>query len=497
MDTTTDTIRTLTTSVSVGMWCASPRRMRKLRRCDGTKRFRLVRCEQLALAAVCVVVACSNRQTLSLSDPVSVRSSPPRACSGSARYRYDVSAIAQAVENHYVYLARKAVDWPMAERLAEQAADSVTSKKELVAVLERFLDNLYDAHATLRANTMASPRLVPSGLDVWAEWRQSHAVVTAVRSGYNAEKAGVYPGMRVLAINDVPIERAAESRLGPGIRRPVPAPALDWALLSALAGRRDVARVLRVRDSSGVRDLALDPPPGHVIEAATQEARVEFRRLTDRPDSSKRADSYGYIRLNALGDTLSNTEFDSALSALRSTSGLILDLRNTPGGGSTNVAEPILGRLITRTEAYQRVAPTRSPEYLRTVAPRGPWTYTAPIVVLVGRWTGSMGEGMAIGLDGMQRGTVVGTRMAGLSGSVEDFVLPCSGIGVALPTEQLLHINGTPRERWVPPVLIDLVTERSQLLALTVATNPSVSIPNSSDPVFERALQVLRKSLRP
>jgi len=108
-----------------------------------------------------------------------------------------------------------------------------------------------------------------------------------------------------------------------------------------------------------------------------------------------------------------------------------------------------------------------------------------------------MGEGMAIGLDGMQRGIVVGTRMAGLAGSVEDFVLPCSGIAVALPTEQLLHVNGTPRERWVPPVLIDLVAERSQLLALTVATNPSVSIPNSSDPVFERALQVLRKSLRP
>jgi len=65
-----------------------------------------------------------------------------------------------------------------------------------------------------------------------------------------------------------------------------------------------------------------------------------------------------------------------------------------------------------------------------------------------------MGEGMAIGLDGMHRGIVVGTRMAGLAGAVDDFKLPCSGLGIALATAKLLHVNGTPRERWVPPVLI-------------------------------------------
>jgi carboxyl-terminal processing protease len=469
--------------------------MHKLRVDDVAKRSSVTRSEQLAIAVVCVVIACSNRQTLSPSDPGAPRDSPRGACVGFPGYRYDVSDLAQTVAHHYVYLSEKNVDWAIAERLAVDAADSVTSRKGLVAVLERFLDNLYDAHATLRANTMASPRLVPSGLDVWAEWRGGDAVVTAVRPGYNAEKAGVYPGMHVLAINNVPIERAAETRLGPAVRHPAPPPALDWALLSALAGRRDVRRVLRVRDSSGIRDIPIDLPADRVI-AAAQEARVEFRRLNDQAKATDGVHSYGYIRLNALGDTLSVSEFDSALSALRNTSGLILDLRNTPGGGSTNIAEPILGRLITRTEGYQRVAPSGATAYLRTVAPRGPWPYTAPIVVLVGRWTGSMGEGMAIGLDGMQRGTVVGTRMAGLAGSVEDFVLPCSGIGVALPTERLLHINGTPREHWAPPVLLDLVAEWSPRPTPAHAMSPSASIPNPSDPVFERGLQVLESPSR-
>ena len=64
---------------------------------------------------------------------------------------------------------------------------------------------------------------------------------------------------------------------------------------------------------------------------------------------------------------------------------------------------------------------------------------------------------MAIGLDAMRRGAVVGTPMSGLAGAVDDFKLPCSGIVIALPTARLLHLNGTPRERWVPPVLVDLV----------------------------------------
>jgi C-terminal processing protease CtpA/Prc len=45
----------------------------------------------------------------------------------------------------------------------------------------------------------------------------------------------------------------------------------------------------------------------------------------------------------------------------------------------------------------------------------------APVVVLVNHWTGSIGEGMAIGLDAMHRARVVGTPMAHLAGAISDF----------------------------------------------------------------------------
>ncbi len=62
---------------------------------------------------------------------------------------------------------------------------------------------------------------------------------------------------------------------------------------------------------------------------------------------------------------------------------------------------------------------------------------------------------MAIGLDGMKRATVVGTRMAGLNGGIFSMRLPNTGIGVNYAGERLNHVNGSPRENFVPPVFVD------------------------------------------
>lgn len=64
-----------------------------------------------------------------------------------------------------------------------------------------------------------------------------------------------------------------------------------------------------------------------------------------------------------------------------------------------------------------------------------------------------MGEGLAIGLDGMERATVIGTPMAGLRGALYSHTLPHTGIEIRIPAERLYYIDGTPREEFVPPVL--------------------------------------------
>ena len=87
--------------------------------------------------------------------------------------------------------------------------------------------------------------------------------------------------------------------------------------------------------------------------------------------------------------------------------------------------------------------------------PRGPFTYDKPMVVLVGRWTASMGEGVAIALDGMKRADVFGSPMAGLRGAIETLSLTHSNIPVRVPAERLYHVDGTPREAFVPPFPVE------------------------------------------
>ena len=64
-----------------------------------------------------------------------------------------------------------------------------------------------------------------------------------------------------------------------------------------------------------------------------------------------------------------------------------------------------------------------------------------------------MRRGVAIGLEGIGRGTVVGSLMAGLLGALHEVRLPHTGFTVPVPAERLYHIDGMPREAFVPPAL--------------------------------------------
>jgi carboxyl-terminal processing protease len=87
--------------------------------------------------------------------------------------------------------------------------------------------------------------------------------------------------------------------------------------------------------------------------------------------------------------------------------------------------------------------------WVEYVAPRPP-VLGIPVVVLVGPWTGSMGEGLAIGFHHAARAAVVGRPMAKLLGALAEFPLPASGIAFRIPAEKLFHVDGTPRESFVP-----------------------------------------------
>ena len=112
--------------------------------------------------------------------------------------------------------------------------------------------------------------------------------------------------------------------------------------------------------------------------------------------------------------------------------------------------------------------------WIEMASPRGK-QYKNPVIVLVGRWTGSMGEDLAIGLDGMDRAQIVGTEMKRLAGSDYDFRFAHRNYGYKVIVEKLYHINGTPREAFVPKQYITQTTiaeDETFLKALALLSVP-------------------------
>ncbi len=389
------------------------------------------------------------------------------------QYEEDFDYLWQNVADDYAYFDQKGTDWKRVKEIHRPRVADVKTRGDFVALLEAVLEELYDAHTHLNTNTASSPRLVPSGADIWAEWVNERAVVTEVRPGSAAERAGVKVGMQITAINDKTVDEAVRGRVGKSLRM-MDVAAKNWALRALLAGRHNERRRVSVTSGGKSRTLVIDDEHSGPQNAAS--ALVDYRRMER---------DTGYIRINnSLGNLDLIREFDAALAALRGTKGLILDLRDTPGGGNTTVARAVMGRFVARELPYQKHSiPSEERLYsarrswLELVSPRGEFTYRAPVVVLVNHWTGSMGEGLAIGMDGMKRATIVGTEMARLVGATGTIKLPHTGIGVTFPTEKLFHVNGTPREKFVPRVRVNLLREGSR-------ANP--------DPVLQTGLRTLR-----
>ncbi|MCU0251223.1 MAG: S41 family peptidase [Vicinamibacterales bacterium] len=353
----------------------------------------------------------------------------------------DFAGFCDFVGESYAYFDLKATDWArVCAHHAPQAA-AATRRSEYVAVLERALAELYDAHAHLGTHTPRSFRLVPSQTDLFARWQDGKAIIAAVRAGSGAEAAGLRPGMEVMALNGESIQAAVQP-IEPEFLSRDDASARDWALQVALAGRHDqaVTRLLaRVDDGRRLFEFVPHyPEPGSTL-------------------SSRAIGGVGHLRIHdALGQQALVQAFDQALAELQDTRALVIDLRDTPSGGNSAVARGIMGRLVTRMLPYQRhelVSEFRENGVRRVwaeyVAPRGT-PCLKPLVVLVGRWTGSMGEGLAIGLHATRGAAVLGQPMAQLLGAIGQKVLPHSSIVVRVPVEKLFHVDGTPREAAVP-----------------------------------------------
>ena len=358
----------------------------------------------------------------------------------------DLNWLVDSLKAKYAYRDKKKIDLDRIKVIYRDAAAKAATPGAWLAVLERVMAELYDHHATLGQNTAASPQLIPSGTDIWAELVDGKPTIIQVRPQSVAARAGLRPEMTVQSIGGRPVDQVIDDGVPQSMAMPDPE-AGAYALRVALAGTHVGRRSLVACSLRGCRPYVMAP-----ASAPRSSALVTWRILSN---------DIGLIRIeNSLGDKATVAQFDRALEALTGAKGLILDLRDTPSGGDTDVAEPILGRFIDNAMAYQRVfepgSGRRFPQdsWAKDVDARPP-AVKQPLVVVVDHWTGSMGEGLAIGFDAAKRATVVGSKMAGLLGGTGDFTLPHTQVPVRFPVERLYHVDGTPREDFKPTVWLD------------------------------------------
>jgi C-terminal processing protease CtpA/Prc len=373
--------------------------------------------------------------------------------SGQTTFQKDFIFYWQTIRDNFAYFHKQRTDWDSAKTIYQPAVDTITTKDSFIHLLETVNNELYNGHVFLNINTNSSNRTIPTGADLKVSLEGGQFVISEIREDFNADKCGLQTGMVITGFNNFPIREAIKKYLPKSVKE-VDRDMLEYAANLLLAGTHNIKREITALVNGQEQTFKPDQVPNRTEESPG--TLIESQIISD---------TTGYIKINnSLGNSHLISEFDLALDSLINTRKLILDLRETPSGGNTTVARAIMGRFTDSELPYQKHIYTSEEKEtgikrstLELVSPHGK-TYNGQLIVLVGYWTGSMGEGMAIGFDAMKKGTIMGTKMAGLLGEIYSFETPENKITFSFPCVQLQHVNGQPREDFVPTPITDKVS---------------------------------------
>lgn len=306
---------------------------------------------------------------------------------------------------------------------------------------EYLLDEFYDSHITLNTNRKSSFRL---NSPIHSKTENGKTIITHVWQNQIENLTENIIGAEILKFNTQNFDKVID-QFSTTCNNKTNKKVRNWIANKILSGRYNEPRNLELKLVSG-----------KTIKLNIDSLEIKKHNFLL---SIKKVDDIGIITINnSLGNNLLITEFDQALNSLINSKGIIIDLRNTVSGGNSYVARGIMSRFIEKDQPYQKHQvfdeswnnqPKVKRSWVEYVSPRGK-QYKKPVVILVGKWTGSMGEGLAIGFEGMERAEIVGTEMEQLAGAIYNFSFKNQKFGFQLSTENLYHINGTPREKYIP-----------------------------------------------
>lgn len=116
-------------------------------------------------------------------------------------------------------------------------------------------------------------------------------------------------------------------------------------------------------------------------------------------------------------------DIDIVLEELKNTSGIIIDIRNNPGGNALN-SLAIAGRFVKEKKTVARTQTRNGPKHTDftpltewSVEPKGPFQYTGPTAILTNNLSASTSELLVLELRQFPHITVIGDTTAGVLGN--------------------------------------------------------------------------------
>ena len=361
------------------------------------------------------------------------------------------------------------VPWQDAQLLAEvmsqverEYVDPVDDHRLLQAAVRGMVSSLDPYSAYLDGNEYDDIKISSSGeysgVGIEVSMEDGQVVVVAPLDGSSAAEAGIRAGDVIATIDNVPVNSTT----------------LDDTIGRMRGKEVTTVKVGIVREGS--------PEP---LQFTLKRSRVQLHSVA----SQLAEPGFGYVRISEFSET-TGQELDAALAGLRKTNraplkGLVLDLRNNPGGvleAAVAVADAFLDSGVIVS------AKGRTPESkFEMSATPGDALKGAPIVVLVDGGSASAAEIVAGALKDNHRATLMGRTTFG-KGSVQT-VLPLGDDRALKLTTSLYYTpsGASINHRGIVP---DIVLERD---ASPPTPAPAPNAPLSErDPDVKRAIQELK-----
>ena len=302
------------------------------------------------------------------------------------------------------------------EKIREEYVEEVNDKELLEMSIEGLLDAL-DPHSSYLDKTAFALLEEKSsgefeGLGVYLNQKKGALKVISPIDGSPAYKAGILSGDLIIKINNISVQSMSSSEV-----------------IEAMKGPKESVLTLTIlRDS-------LDGP----IEINIKRDVFEINSVRSKPLRP----GFSYIRIAQFHKN-TGKQFKEALESLYKTDelpkGLVLDLRNNPGGlltASIEVIDTILDEgLIVYTEG-------RTPRSNKNFyASSGDSLNGVPIVVLINEGSASAAEIVAGALQDHRRALILGTNSFG-KGSVQTIFPLGDDRGIKLTTARYFTPNKT------------------------------------------------------